>query len=272
MTAVISAHGVRKRYLTRDGIAINAVGDATFEIERGEFVSLVGPSGCGKTTLLKMLAGLLSPTEGKLVVDGKVGAPDARSFGFVFQSPALLPWRTVIQNVLLPTDLFRSDREAATRRARELLSLVQLDGLEDKYPTELSGGMQQRVAIARALIHDPPLLLMDEPFGALDAMTRDDLNVQLQRIQQEHEKTIVFVTHSIPEAVFLSDRALVMSARPSRIVEDVHISSPRPRRLSDVGDLATREIESKIRTLLNHSDETPQHNSVDIVNTPGGAI
>lgn len=210
MTAVISAHGVRKRYLTRDGIAINAVGDATFEIERGEFVSLVGPSGCGKTTLLKMLAGLLSPTEGKLVVDGKVGAPDARSFGFVFQSPALLPWRTVIQNVLLPTDLFRSDREAATRRARELLSLVQLDGLEDKYPTELSGGMQQRVAIARALIHDPPLLLMDEPFGALDPITRRQLQQEFVRIQARVAKCVILVTHDMAEALTLGDRVGVM--------------------------------------------------------------
>jgi NitT/TauT family transport system ATP-binding protein len=207
-----------------------ALQDATLSIQPGEFISLIGPSGCGKTTLLRLMADLITPTSGLLQVQGQTPqqARRARAYGYVFQAPGLLEWRTVLKNVLLPLEVMRlpGDRVA---RAREMLRLVGLDGFERRYPWQLSGGMQQRVSIARALAFDPALLLMDEPFGALDEITRERLNLELLRLWRETGKTVVFVTHSISEAVFLSSRVVVMTARPGRIEGVVDIDLPQPR-------------------------------------------
>ena len=228
--SVIAVTGLTKVYASR-GESLLALDAIDFAVAEGEFVAVVGPSGCGKTTLLKILAGLAPPSGGEARLNGTPIAGPRRDIGVVFQSPVLFPWRTVLDNVLLPADVQRLARERAERVARELLALVGLGGFEGRYPWELSGGMQQRVAIVRALIHDPALLLMDEPFGALDAMTREQMNLELQRIWLERRKTVVFITHSIPEAVFLADRVLVMTARPGRIAEAVTVSLPRPRGL-----------------------------------------
>ena len=211
--------------------AVVALEDIDFTVTEGEFVAVVGPSGCGKSTLLKILAGLLATTKGQAFLRGTPIAGPRRDIGVVFQSPVLFPWRSVIDNVLLPVDVQHLGREKNRSRAMELLSLVGLAGFEERYPWELSGGMQQRVAITRGLIHDPAMLLMDEPFGALDAMTRESMNLELQRIWLERRKTVLFITHSIPEAVFLADRVLVMTPRPGRIREALRIDLPRPREL-----------------------------------------
>ena len=226
---LLSIRNLNKAFQTRDG-ALVALGDVSFDVYPGEFVSIVGPSGCGKTTLLKIIAGLLPRSGGEIEVDRESFDP-AREVGFVFQKSLLLHWRKVIDNVLLPIEILQMDRSARRARAEELLALVGLKGFEKSYPNELSGGMQQRVSIARALIHDPKLLLMDEPFGALDALTRERMNLELLRIWQESGKTILFITHGIGEAVFLSDRVIVLSARPSRMVQALDIGLPRPRTL-----------------------------------------
>ena len=210
---------------------LEAVRNVGFRVAPGEFLTLLGPSGCGKSTLLMMVAGLLSPSRGHVVVDGaRVDGPRP-DVGIVFQTPTLLPWRTVLGNVLIPIELLRRPRREWEGRARELLTMAKLDDFTDTLPNELSGGMKQRVAICRALIHDPKLLLMDEPFSALDALTRDQMGQELLRIWERYRKTVVFVTHSIREAVFLSDRVLVMSARPSTIALETAIELPRPRTL-----------------------------------------
>jgi len=227
--ALLSIRNVKKIFRTRDG-ELEALGDVTFDVYPEEFVSIVGPSGCGKTTLLKILAGLLEKSAGEIEVDEEK-FDITREVGFVFQKSLLLHWRKVLDNVLLPIEILRMDRAAVRKRAEELLDLVGLKGFENSYPNELSGGMQQRVSIARALIHDPKLLLMDEPFGALDAITRERMNLELLRIWQEAKKTILFVTHGISEAVFLSDRVIVLSSRPSRMVQALDIRLPRPRTL-----------------------------------------
>jgi NitT/TauT family transport system ATP-binding protein len=227
--ALLSIRNAKKVFKTREG-ELEALGDVSFDVYSGEFVSIVGPSGCGKTTLLKILAGLLSKSAGEIEVDEENFDP-TREVGFVFQKPLLLHWRKVIDNVLLPIEILGMNRASMIKRAEELLDLVGLKGFEKSYPNELSGGMQQRVSIARALIHDPKLLLMDEPFGALDAITRERMNLELLRIWQEARKTILFVTHGINEAVFLSDRVIVLSARPSRMVQALDIGLPRPRTL-----------------------------------------
>ncbi len=224
---LISLKNVKKIYRTGNK-ELEALGDVSFDVFPKEFVSIVGPSGCGKTTLLKILAGLLPRSSGEIVVDSKE-FDITREVGFVFQKPLLLHWRKILDNVLLPIEILKMDRKAMVSRARELLDLVGLKGFEDHYPGELSGGMQQRVSIARALIHDPKMLLMDEPFGALDAITRERLNIELLRIWQETGKTILFVTHGINEAVFLSDRVIVLSARPSKMIASLDIDLPRPR-------------------------------------------
>lgn len=226
---LISFRDLRKTFTTRTG-DLEALGGVTFSVYPGEFVSIVGPSGCGKTTLLKILAGLLPKSGGEIEVDQEQFDP-AREVGFVFQKSLLLRWRKVIDNVLLPVEILRDDRSAKLKRAQELLDLVGLKGFENSYPHELSGGMQQRVSIARALIHDPKVLLMDEPFGALDALTRERMNLELLRIWTEAKKTVLFVTHGITEAIFLSDRVVVLSARPSRMVAALDIPLPRPRTL-----------------------------------------
>lgn len=226
---LLSIRNVKKVFKTQKG-ELEALGDVTFEVYPEEFVSIVGPSGCGKTTLLKILAGLLVKSAGEIEFDAEKFDP-TREVGFVFQKPLLLNWRKILDNVLLPVEILRMDRASARKRAEELLDLVGLKGFENSYPNELSGGMEQRVSIARALIHDPKLLLMDEPFGALDAITRERMNLELLRIWQEARKTILFVTHGISEAVFLSDRVIVLSARPSRMVQALDIRLPRPRTL-----------------------------------------
>ena len=225
---------------------VEALRDITFGVGRGEFVALVGPSGCGKSTLLRIVAGLRSPTAGDVTVDGRPVTRPIAQVGMVFQAPVLLKWRTVLDNVLLPAELAGLEAKRYRDRAHELLQLVGLGGFEAKLPRELSGGMQQRASLCRALLLDPPLLLMDEPFGALDAMTREFMNLELLRIWKESGKTIVFITHSIPEAAFLADRVIVMSARPGRIKEIVEVRLPRPRDLdmmaSDEFGVYTRRI------------------------------
>ena len=229
--AFIKLDGVRKVYTSR-GEETVAVSDVTMDIEQGEFVSLVGPSGCGKTTLLKILAGLHDEDGGTVTIGGGTMSFDpSRDVGMVFQQALLLKWRKVIDNVLLPAEILGLPMGEARDRAKDLLAMVGLDGFEDKYPYELSGGMQQRAAIARSLVHDPKLILMDEPFGALDALTRDRMNLELMRIWLESQKTIVFVTHSIPEAIFLGTRVAVLSARPARMADNFKVALGMPRKL-----------------------------------------
>jgi NitT/TauT family transport system ATP-binding protein len=215
-----------------------AISDATFDVQAGELVALVGPSGCGKSTLLKVLAGL-HPHDGGEVRIGSATHPfdPARDVGMVFQAPLLLKWRRVLDNVLLPAEILGLEKRPSLERARHLLELVGLAGYEAKYPYELSGGMQQRAAIARALVHDPKLVLMDEPFGALDALTREKMNLELLRIWKEAGKTIVFVTHGISEAVFLGTRVVVLTAGPARMADNFEVDLPHPRTL----DMKTQE-------------------------------
>jgi NitT/TauT family transport system ATP-binding protein len=211
---------------------LEAIRNVTFDIADGEFVSLLGPSGCGKSTLLMMIAGLTAPSAGEIVLAGAPVAGPRPDVGVVFQSPVLLPWRTVLENVLFPIELLRLPREKYRVRARELLRMTKLDDFADALPRQLSGGMRQRAAICRALIHEPSTLLMDEPFSALDAITRDDMAVELLRIWQANRKTVVFVTHSIREAAFLSDRVMVMGRRPATVIDEVRIELPRPRTIA----------------------------------------
>lgn len=207
--------------------------DISFQVKERELLCLVGPSGCGKTTLLKLVAGLERPMTGEVRLAGRVVDRPSRDVGFVFQEPTLMDWRTVEANVTLPLELDGIRKAKARDEARALLDLVGLSGFEDAYPAQLSGGMAQRVALARALVHDPRLLLLDEPFGALDAMTRERMGQELLRIWRAHRKTVVMVTHSVPEAVFLADRVLVLGPRPASIVAEVPVNLPRPR-TSDV--------------------------------------
>jgi len=224
-------HGLSKIYASRDG-PVRALDQVSLSGRRGEFISIVGPSGCGKSTLLMIAAGLMAPSSGAVMVDGETVVAPRTEIGIVFQNPVLLEWRTALGNVMLQAEAKRLERSSAERRARALLGAVGLAGFEDKYPHELSGGMRQRVSICRALIHDPPQLLMDEPFGALDALTRDQLVLDLQRICNERRMTVLFITHSVPEAVFLSDQVIVMTPRPGRIDRIIEIDLPRPRTLA----------------------------------------
>jgi NitT/TauT family transport system ATP-binding protein len=210
---------------------VRALDEIELEVGENELVTLVGRSGCGKSTLLRIVAGLLGPTAGTVTIDGAPVTKPRRDVSVMFQRPALLPWRNVLDNVLLPVEIHRLDRREYRRRALDLLELVGLESFAHRSTWELSGGMQQRVALCRALVSDPRILLMDEPFAALDALTREDLSLELQRIWQEHRKTIVFVTHSIEEAVLLADRVVVMSPRPGRIASIVPVDLPRPRSL-----------------------------------------
>jgi len=227
---VIAVRHLSKRY-GGGPTALEALRDIDFTVADGEFLAIVGPSGCGKSTLLKILAGLIPASDGDVVLNDEPIAGPRKDIGVVFQSPVLFPWRSVLGNVLLPVDVQRLGRERMTQRALDLLALVGLSGFERRYPWELSGGMQQRAGLVRALIHDPALLLMDEPFGALDALTRENMNVELQRIWLERRKTVVFITHSTAEAVFLGDRVAVMTPRPGRFGDVLRIDLPRPRAL-----------------------------------------
>jgi NitT/TauT family transport system ATP-binding protein len=226
---LVAVDGVRKTYPGRTG-AIQAVASASLAVQRGEFVSLLGPSGCGKSTLLMMVAGLESVTAGSIALNGSAVTGPRKDVGIIFQDATLLPWKSALENVLFPVRILKLPVEKYRDRAHELLRMVGLAGFESKKPAELSGGMRQRVAICRALVHDPDILLMDEPFSALDAITRDQMNVALSEILETYHKTVIFVTHSIREAAYLSDRVLVMGGRPSTIILDMAMPFPRPRR------------------------------------------
>ena len=245
-TSGIAISGVSKTYRTRDG-DVPSLKPLDFHINDGEFFVVVGPSGCGKSTLLKMISGLLPPSSGEIIVDGNKVTEPHGNVGIVFQNALLLPWRTVLANVMLPIDMKRLPREQYRQRAMELLKLVGLEGFEKKLPWQLSGGMQQRASICRALVHDPRIMLMDEPFGALDAMTRERMNVELQRIQRETGKTILLITHSIPEAVFLGDRVLVMTERPGSIAAIYDVPLGRERSLDVMADPAFTQLVQQIR-------------------------
>jgi NitT/TauT family transport system ATP-binding protein len=227
----VCVRGLDKLYRLPHGDTVNALRQVDLDIRRGEFVSVVGPSGCGKSTLLKCIAGIAGVSDGEIHVDGRPVVQPPDNMAIVFQRDILLDWRTVIGNVLFPIEIRRQRKEEWRERARELLALIGLAGYEHRHPWELSGGQRQRVAICRALIQEPQLLLMDEPFGALDALTRDELNLELQRLWMSTQKTVLFITHSISEAVLLSDQVVVMAAGPGRILETITIDLPRPRSL-----------------------------------------
>jgi NitT/TauT family transport system ATP-binding protein len=224
----------------------------TLRCEDGEFVAVLGPSGCGKSTLLKLASGLLAPTTGSIRLHGKPVVGPRSDVGMVFQQPTLLPWKTVQQNVLMPLKVMRSYRPADREKADRLLAMVGLEKFAKNYPFELSGGMQQRVGIARGLIHEPRLLLMDEPFAALDALTREQMTIELQSIWQNTRKSELFITHSIPEAVILADRVVVLSAGPGRILHEEKIMIPRPRDLSSMATPEFAETCNRLRRLFVH--------------------
>jgi NitT/TauT family transport system ATP-binding protein len=228
-SAAIEARAVRKHFAEGN---VTALEEVSLSIAPGEFVSVLGPSGCGKSTLLRCIAGLEVPSSGSVTVNGIEVRDPPEGLGMVFQRDALLEWRSVLDNLMLPVDFRHGDRSTSRERAGKLLALTGLSGFEDRYPSQLSGGMRQRVAICRALVDDPVLLLMDEPFGALDALTRDQMNVELQKMWLSERKTVVFVTHSISEAIYLGDRVVVFSPRPGRIVDVIDVDLPRPRRLA----------------------------------------
>lgn len=244
--SAISLRSVEKSYQTRAG-RVRALHDVTCDISPGEFVSVVGPSGCGKSTILKLIAGITRRTSGEIEVAGQQVVGPSPQVGVVFQSPVLLPWRTIYENVMLPVDVARQPRREAHQRALDFLALAGIAEFSERYPHELSGGMQQRASICRALINDPAILLMDEPFGALDAMTREHMNMELQRIWTERRKTILLITHSIPEAILLSDRVIVMTPRPGTIDEIVTVDLPRPRGLDIMSDPAFGRYTKYIR-------------------------
>ncbi len=247
--AVVSARGISKTF-GKGGVT--ALQDIDLEVARGEFVSLIGPSGCGKSTLLRVIGDLVEQSSGDILVNGKTAhrARLDRDYGMVFQAAVLYDWRTVAKNIALPLELMGFDRSTRAARVRELMHLVELEGFDKHYPWQLSGGMQQRVAIARALSFSPELLLMDEPFGALDEMTRERMNLELLRIWSEIGSTVIFVTHSISEAVFLSTRVVVMSARPGRITSVVPIDLPQPRTVETREDARFFELVTEVREAL----------------------
>jgi NitT/TauT family transport system ATP-binding protein len=247
---VIRLDSVAKTYRTRRGDLVEALAETTLAVGENEFVTLVGPSGCGKSTLLKLVAGLVAPTHGSIHVREQAVREPFPDVGFVFQQPVLLPWRNVLDNVLFSAEMLGLDSRHYRKQAGDLLELTGLAGFETKYPRELSGGMQQRVAICRALLPDPGLLLMDEPFGALDALTREEMSLELLRIWEERRKTILFVTHSIPEAILLADRVVVMSARPGRIVRVITVDLPRPRTMDLEFDVRFKAHSDEVRGLI----------------------
>jgi NitT/TauT family transport system ATP-binding protein len=248
----IVIRGLHKRYRSVR-TTHTALHDVNLTIHSGDFISLLGPSGCGKTTLLKIIGGLVPRSGGELTIDGEdvEKALEARKFGFVFQDPTLLPWRSVIRNASLLLDITGQRNQPQT--VEQLLEMVGLKGFEEFYPAQLSGGMKQRVALARALALDPEILLMDEPFAALDAITRDRMGVELLRIW-DGARTVIFVTHSIPEAVLLSDRVVVLSAGPGRIQADITIDLPRPRSAQTRHTAAFADYEAELRTYIEEAD------------------
>jgi len=247
---LITIENVEKKFVTHSGDIVTALSNVNLDIRENEFVSVVGPSGCGKTTLLRILAGLSWVTSGVVKFERDTLQGPRSDVGIVFQQALLLPWNTVLDNVLLSPHLKNDRSESTRRRAEGLLSFMGLADFASRYSFELSGGMQQRVAICRALMREPKILLMDEPFGALDAMTRESLNVELMRVCAEEKKTVLFITHSIPEAVLLGDRVVVMSPRPGRISEVIDVDIARPRSLKTMADTRFGEICDQIRTIF----------------------
>ena len=247
---MIQIEKVSKIYRTQENEFVPAVAEVSLEVRENEFVTLVGPSGCGKSTILKLVSGLIPVTSGMVRVREKLVQEPFPDVGFVFQQPVLLPWRTVLGNILFSIEMLGKKEKDFGNRAEDLIKLAGLEGFENKYPRELSGGMQQRVAICRALIHDPSLLLMDEPFGALDAMTREEMSFELLRIWEERRKTILFVTHSIPEAILLADRVVVMTPRPGKIERIFEIDLPRPRVYEMEFNERFKALNSEIRSLI----------------------
>jgi NitT/TauT family transport system ATP-binding protein len=247
---LIVARGLSKTYATASAGEVTALKNLDFEIYDGEFVSVVGQSGCGKSTLLKVLAGLLPYTAGSVALNGSPLRGPSNETAVVFQSPVLLPWRTVLENVLLPIEFRKLRRSQYNQKALDLLKMAGLHEFAQRYPFELSGGMQQRAAIVRALVQDPRMLLMDEPFGALDAMTREQMNLELLRIWSQSRKTVFFITHSIAEAIFLSDRVIAMTARPGTIADVITIDLPRPRDLSVINTERFGRYAAHLRSLL----------------------
>ena len=269
-TLVVRASGVGKTF--GDGQSgVTALDGIDLGIGPGEFVSLIGPSGCGKSTLLRLIGDLTTPSVGMIEVNGKPAreARLDRDYGMVFQAPVLMDWRTVAKNIELPLEIMGYAAAERSRRSAELLKLVELEGFEGRHPWQLSGGMQQRVAIARALAFDPKLLLMDEPFGALDEMTRERMNLELMRIWGRTRTTVVFVTHSIPEAVFLSTRVVVMSARPGRIskIVDVDLAQPRTNDTRETGRYF--ELVTEVREALRHREAEPGATPIDRIRAEG---
>ena len=267
---LVSVTNVQKTYFTRQA-PVQAVASASLNVARGEFVSLLGPSGCGKSTLLMIIAGLERPTGGSILLGGTEIREPRRDIGVIFQDATLLPWKSALENVLFPARILRLPIGAYRERAKELLAMVGLSDFANKKPAQLSGGMRQRVAICRALIHDPDILLMDEPFSALDAITRDQMNVALSDILETYKKTVVFVTHSIREAAFLSDRVVVMGGRPSTILLDMKMPFKRPRRfeIEETGEFVA--VCRKLRLTIEEA-----HNGLPwpsaAANPPGGVI
>jgi NitT/TauT family transport system ATP-binding protein len=246
--SVLRIKAVRKLY--RD---LEAIRNVSFDVAASEFVSVLGPSGCGKSTLLMMVAGLVETTEGEISINGAPVTGPRPEIGVVFQQPVLLPWRTILDNVLFPIELLKLPRSKYVQRAMDLLAMAKIDDFAHHLPRQLSGGMRQRASICRALIHDPSILLMDEPFSALDAITRDEMGVELLRIWQANRKTVIFVTHSIREAAFLSDRVLVMGRRPATIIEEMAIDLPRPRQIAMMEDERFNQYVRRLRKAIEAS-------------------
>ena len=253
----ISVKDCRKVYETKGG-TVEAVRTASFEVKNGEFVSLVGPSGCGKSTLLQIVAGLMPWNAGTVEVAGRKASSGRQDVGIMFQSSVLLPWRSVVENVMLPTEIFRLDGDESKQKAYELLDLVGLKGFEEKHPWELSGGMQQRASLARALVFDPDIMLMDEPFAALDEFTRERLNIELARLHESLGRTILYVTHNIQEAVFLSDKVVVMKPHPGEVLDIIDVNLPRPRLTQVLDEAGTVELVIRIRRMLYVDGMVPQ--------------
>jgi len=268
---LVSVRDVQKTYFTRQA-PVQAVASASVNVARGEFVSLLGPSGCGKSTLLMMIAGLEQPTGGSILLGGSEVRKPRRDIGVIFQDATLLPWKSAIENVLFPVRILKLPMETYRQRAQELLNMVGLSGFEHKKPSQLSGGMRQRVSICRALIHDPDILLMDEPFSALDAITRDQMNVALSEILETYKKTVIFVTHSIREAAFLSDRVVVMGGRPSTIMLDMKMPFQRPRRFEIEETPEFAKVCRKLRLTIEEAHNKPLSAQNPAVETRTGTI
>ena len=249
MAAALEFRNAGKSYQTRTG-ALEALRDFSLEVREGEFISVVGPSGCGKSTLLAMTSGLAFPTTGAIRIKGEPVTQPVTDLGIVFQTDVLLDWRNVLDNILIQPEMRGLDRRNFEGRARELLKMVGLEGFERKYPYELSGGMRQRVSICRALVHEPPLLLMDEPFGALDALTREQMVMELHQIWLNTRKSVIFITHDIQEAVLLADRVVVMTPRPGRIAEIIETDLPHPRRPATMETQRFVSVVARVRHLF----------------------